>query len=74
MSLYFFTTIFQSTFFFFLNTKRLGLQKNHTNDVEVSKTYIRYDTLPRLKMVIEWIQGSAFPLYLVKINNQQWMR
>lgn len=40
-------------FFFFLNTKRLGLQKNHTNDVEVSKTYIRYDTLPRLKMVIE---------------------
>lgn len=52
MSLYFFTTIFQSTFFFF-KYKEIRVTKNHTNDVEVSKTYIRYDTLPRLKMVIE---------------------
>lgn len=53
MSLYFFTTIFQSTFFFFFKYKEIRVTKNHTNDVEVSKTYIRYDTLPRLKMVIE---------------------
>lgn len=43
--------VFPKHFFFFLNTKRLELQKY--TDVEVSKTHIRYDTLPRLKMVIE---------------------
>lgn len=51
---FFFITIFQSTFFF-LKYKEISVIFFfcNPNDVEVSKTYIRYDTLPRLKMVIE---------------------
>lgn len=74
MSLYFFYYNFPKHFFFLKYKEISVIFFCNPNDVEVSKTYIRYDTLPRLKMVIEWIQGSAFPLYLVKINNQQWMR
>lgn len=41
--------------FFFLKYKEISVIFFfcNPNDVEVSKTYIRYDTLPRLKMVIE---------------------